>query len=251
MWKWYDSEIIKIENETNSTKRIWVKVLGDEPITFQAGQFVTMDLPISEKRLKRWRSYSIANAPDTVHGTPNGEGGRILEFCVVKAENSTGGSQYLCDEAAVGTTIRFKGPDGTFILKEPLDNRDIVLICTGTGVAPFRSMILDVLNRQIPFKTIHLIFGTRYEKDILYRQELEELAQKHLNFKYDIVLSRERDWKGCKGYVHEVYTEGYRESRPDVDFYICGWSNMIDDVVAKLLIDLKYDKNQVHYELYG
>jgi ferredoxin-NADP reductase len=251
MWKWYDSEIIKIENETNSTKRIWVKVLGDEPITFQAGQFVTMDLPISEKRLKRWRSYSIANAPDTVHGTPNGEGARILEFCVVKAENSTGGSQYLCDEAAIGTTIRFKGPDGTFILKEPLDNRDIVLICTGTGVAPFRSMILDVLNRQIPFKTIHLIFGTRYEKDILYRQELEELTQKYSNFKYDIVLSRESDWKGCKGYVHEVYTEGYRESRPDVDFYICGWSNMIDDVVAKLLIDLKYDKSQIHYELYG
>ncbi len=251
MWKWYDSEIIKIENETESTRRFWVKVLGDEPILFQAGQFVTMDLPISEKRLKRWRSYSIANAPNTVHRAPNGEGGGILEFCVVKAENSTGGSQYLCNEAIVGTPIRFKGPDGTFVLKEPLDNRDIVLICTGTGVAPFRSMILDVLNRKIPFKTIHLIFGTRYEKDILYRQELEALAQNHLNFKYDIVLSRERDWKGWKGYVHDVYIEGYRESRSDVDFYICGWSNMIDDVVAKLLIDLKYDKSQVHYELYG
>lgn len=245
MWKWYDSEIIKIENETESTKRFWVKVLGDEPIRFEAGQFVTMDLPISEKRLKRWRSYSIANAPNT-------EGGdTILEFCIVNAQESTGGSKYLCEEATVGTSIRFKGPDGTFTLKEPLDNRDIVLICTGTGVAPFRSMILDILNRKIPFKNIHLIFGTRYEKDILYRHELEELAKITPHFKYDIVLSRERDWKGWKGYVHDVYTEGYPEKRTDVDFYICGWSNMIDDVVAKLMVDLGYDKSQIHYELYG
>ena len=46
--------------------------------------------------------------------------------------------------------------------------------------------------------------------------------------------------------MHEYY-----EKRPDVDFYICGWSNMIDDVVAKLIIDLGYDKSQIHYELYG
>lgn len=245
MWKWYDSKIIKIENETPSTKRFWLKILGDEPFIFKAGQFVTMDLPISEKRLKRWRSYSIANAPDT-------EGGdRVLEFCIVQAENSTGGSQYLCEQATVGTPIRFKGPDGTFTLKEPLDNRDIVLICTGTGVAPFRSMILDVLNRGIPFKSLHLIFGTRYEKDILYRKELEDLAERVSNFKYEIVLSRESEWTGRKGYVHEAYTEGYSEKRPNVDFYICGWSNMIDDVVAKLIVEFGYDKSQVHYELYG
>ena len=244
MWKWYDSQIIDIQNETDSTKRIWVKIQGDEKVQFQAGQFVTMDLPISDKRLKRWRSYSIASAPNTEGPTD------VLEFCVVKAEQSTGGSQYLCEEATIGTPIRFKGPDGTFLLKQPLE-KDLVLICTGTGVAPFRSMIWDIYNRQIPFKNIHLIFGCRYEKDILYRQEFEELAQKMPNFKYDVALSREKDWTGTKGYVHAVYTEGYRDKRDDVDFYICGWSNMIDDVVAKLMVDMGYDKSQIHYELYG
>lgn len=245
MWKWYDSTITKIVDETDNTKRFWVEVEGEEPINFVAGQFVTMDLPISDKRLKRWRSYSIANAPYT-------EGGRReLEFCIVKAENSTGGSQYLFEEVKIGTTIRFKGPDGTFTLKQPLDNRDIVMICTGTGVAPFRSMIWDIFNNQKPFRNLHLIFGTRYEKDILYRQEFEDLIKKMPGFRYDVVLSRERDWAGWKGYVHEVYTEGYRDKRPDVDFYICGWSKMIDDVVAKLLVDLGYDKSQIHYELYG
>jgi ferredoxin-NADP reductase len=242
MWKWYDSQIIDIQHETNSTKRLWVKIQGEEKVQFQAGQFVTMDLPISDKRLKRWRSYSIASAPV---GDDD-----VLEFCIVKAEESTGGSKYLCDEATIGTPIRFKGPDGTFVLKQPLE-KDLVLICTGTGVAPFRSMIWDIYNRQTPYKNIHLIFGCRYEKDILYRQEFEELVQKMPNFKYSVALSREKEWKGVKGYVHEVYTKEYREKRDDVDFYICGWSNMIDDVVAKLMIDMGYDKSQIHYELYG
>ena len=244
MWKWYDSHITKIETETPATKRFWVEVQGDEDINFEAGQFVTMDLPISDKRLKRWRSYSIANAPNT-------EGGRELEFCIVKAENSTGGSKFFFEEAVIGTPIRFKGPDGTFTLKQPLDNRDLVFICTGTGVAPFRSMIWNIFNHQIPYKSIHLIFGTRYEKDILYRAEFEELQEKMHNFRYDVVLSREPNWKGWKGYVHEIYMHEYHEKRPDVDFYICGWSNMIDDVVAKLIVDMGYDKSQIHYELYG
>ena len=105
-WKWYDSQIIRITDESPNTKRFWVKVEGEEQIDFEAGQFVTMDLPIHEKRLKRWRSYSIANAPD---------GTNILEFCIVYLEGG-GASEYLFKEAQIGTLIRFKGPSGTFVL---------------------------------------------------------------------------------------------------------------------------------------
>jgi ferredoxin-NADP reductase len=244
MWTWYDSHITKIEAETPSTKRICVRVEGAEPIHFKAGQFVTMDLPISDKRTKRWRSYSIASAPNT-------EGVVELEFCIVKSENSTGGSKYLCEDASIGTPIRFKGPDGGFTLKEPILEKDIVLICTGTGVAPFRSMLWDIYNRQMPHANIHLIFGTRRETDILYRQEFENFEKLIPNFKYDIVLSREPNWQGKKGYVHAVYTEGYAQKRSNVAFYICGWANMIDDAIAKLIVELGYEKSQIHYELYG
>jgi ferredoxin-NADP reductase len=51
--------------------------------------------------------------------------------------------------------------------------------------------------------------------------------------------------------VHQVYLEHYKTPRPDVHFYLCGWSNMIDAAVAHLLADLKYDRSQIHYELYG
>jgi ferredoxin-NADP reductase len=245
MWKWYDAQIIDIQEQSPTTRLFRVSVA--EPIDFKAGQFVTMDLPISDKRLKRWRSYSIANAPNA----QNTEGGGELEFSIVKSEESTGGSRYLFEEATVGTPIRFKGPDGAFTLRESSADKDLVFICTGTGVAPFRSIIWDMYNQKIPHKNVHLIFGGRKEHDILFRDEFEFLEKNLSGFRFDAALSREPSWTGTKGYVHPVYTEGYKNVRSDVHFYICGWSKMIDDAVAKLLVELGYDKSQVFYELYG
>ena len=246
-WKWYDSKIIKIEEESPTTKRFWVEVADEERIDFKAGQFVTMDLPIAEKRLKRWRSYSIANEPD---------GTNILEFCIVYLEGGAA-SDYLFKEAKVGTPIRFKGPSGNFVLPDSLSN-DIVLICTGTGVAPFRSMLLDIRRHKKTHQNIHLIFGTRHEDGILYQTEFEALVKEMEGFRYSVALSRttslpenKESSDFYKGYVHQIYAKTYEKVRPDLHFYLCGWSNMIDDAVAKLIVDLGYDKSQVHYELYG
>jgi CDP-4-dehydro-6-deoxyglucose reductase len=239
-WKWYDSTVIKIEDQTPTTKRFFVEVPKEEPINFTAGQFVTMDLPINEKRLKRWRSYSIANAPN---------GSNILEFSIVRLDGGAA-SEYLFKELKIGDNIRFKGPSGTFVLPDPI-GKDLVLICTGTGVAPYRSMLIDLQKNKKKHKNIHLIFGTRFEENILYREEFEKLEKEMPGFKYSITLSRDKNWKGLKGYVHQVYLEDYKKVRSDIDFYICGWSNMIDDAVANLILKLGYDKSQVHYELYG
>jgi ferredoxin-NADP reductase len=259
MWKWYDAQIVDIQQQSPTTRLFKLSVA--EPIDFKAGQFVTMDLPISDKRLKRWRSYSIANAPNiqNTEGSLDvgvglsavGVASTLLEFSIVKSADSTGGSRYLFEEAAIGTPIRFKGPDGAFTLRESSAGKDLVFICTGTGVAPFRSIIWDIYNHSLPHNKIHLIFGGRREHDILFREEFEFLQTNLDGFTFDAALSREPDWTGAKGYVHGVYTEGYKNVRPDVHFYICGWSKMIDDTVAQLIIEMGYDKSQVFYELYG
>lgn len=238
--KWYDGTVIRIEDQTPTTKRFWVEIPEVDTFDFKAGQFVTMDLPVHEKRLHRWRSYSIANAP---------EGGNVLEFCIVLLEGGLA-TRYFFEEVKVGTHLRFKGPDGTFTLPENLD-REMILVCTGTGIAPFRSMLLDLRNRKLPFNSIHLIFGTRYQDGILYREEFEAFKKEWPNFKYDIALSRDSDWAGYKGYVHQIYQEKYAEPDPNRHFFLCGWSNMIDDAVANLIVRMGYDKSQIHYELYG
>lgn len=241
---WYNGKVVRIEDASPVTKQFWVEILPEEGVelnfSFQAGQFVTMDLPIHEKRLNRWRSYSIANAPDNSN---------ILEFCIVRLNNGLATS-YLFDEVKIGSTLRFKGPEGTFVVKEPIE-RDMVLVCTGTGVVPFRSMLWDIFYKNIPHRNIHLIYGTRHADNILYREEFEFMIEEMPGFKYDIVLSKEDSWAGYKGHVHQVYLENYPAPRPDLHFYLCGWSNMIDEAVANLLVNLKYDRTQVHYELYG
>lgn len=237
---WHNTRVINIESVNDSVRRFWVEVPDVEQFPYQAGQFVTMDLPIGDKRLQRWRSYSIASAPD---------GSNVFELCIVRSSSGEG-TRYMFEHIQVGSEIRLKGPDGTFVLPDTIE-KDLVFICTGTGVAPFRSMLLDLQNSGKPHRNLHLIFGTRYENGLLYRAEFEQLAQQNPRFTYTPVLSRAPDWPGLHGHVHPVYLTQYAAPRPDVAFYLCGWSNMIDEAVANLMLKLGYDRKQIHYELYG
>jgi ferredoxin-NADP reductase len=236
--KWYNAEILKIENLTEYVRQFKVVLQDEDSFDFLPGQFMTMDLPVGEKRLHRWKSYSIANAP---------EGTNVLEFCIVRLEDGMG-TKYLFDEAKVGTILKCKGPDGGFVLPEDL-SKELVFICTGTGVAPFRSMIQYIVKNNLTFKGIHLVFGTRKEEDILYRKEFEDIAEKHPNFHYSIALSREEKPGFYHGYVHDIYmADKHIENKM---YLLCGWSKMIDQAVAKLLIDKKVNKSNIKFELYG
>ncbi len=237
---WHDGIVRKISRIAPNVRNFQIEVPGLQSIDFQAGQFVTLDLPIGEKRLQRWRSYSIASAPN---------GSNHLELCIVNAPAGLG-TTYLFEEIQEGDTLKFKGPDGGFILPEKIE-KDLVFVCTGTGVAPFRSMILDLKKTGKTHRNLHLIFGTREESGILYREEFETLAREMPGFRYDVALSRQENWSGSKGHVHQIYLDQYASPRPDLDFYLCGWSNMIDEAVANLLVQLKYERSQIHYELYG
>lgn len=237
---WHQGIVTHILDESPTTKRFFLTIENLDSFDFRAGQFVTFDLPIGEKRLQRWRSYSISSAPN---------GTNTLELCIVRLEGGAGTS-YFFDEVAVGTSLKFKGPDGNFCLPETIE-KDIVMICTGTGIAPFRSMLHDVLGEKLLTSKIHLIFGCRHAEDILYRKEMEQLAAQYPDFQYDITLSREDLAGTTRGYVHEIYKVAYAQKRDNVQFYLCGWSKMIDEAVAILLIELGYDRKQIIYELYG
>jgi len=247
-WKWYDSVLCRLENPAPGIRSLWLQLPPEESLEFKAGQFVTMDLPIHEKRLKRWRSYSIAGAPSE---------DQLLEFCIGFLEGGAA-SKYFFETVQPGDAIRFKGPDGNFVLPDDLSDRELVFICTGTGIAPFRSMILDIQERQIPYRGIHLIFGTRYADGILYRDEMEKWMHEMPGFKVSVALSREAEpdlakfpFPVFKGYVHQIYMEAYAGKADTADFYFCGWSSMIDDAVANLVQQMGCDKSRIRFELYG
>jgi CDP-4-dehydro-6-deoxyglucose reductase len=241
---WRKGIVVKIEEATHNTRRFWIQIPELTSFDFIPGQFVTLDLPIHEKSNKRWRSYSIASSPD---------GSNIIELIIVLLEGGAG-STYFFTEVQVGAELTLRGPQGVFTLPQNLE-KDMFFICTGTGIAPFRSMLHHLEKNPIPHKDIHLIFGTRSQNDLLYHAELKELEQKIPGFTFSPTLSREK-WEGCCGYVHSVYEKVIAEKRneyselPPADFMLCGWKVMVDEAKHRIL-EMGYDKKAIHLELYG
>ncbi len=237
---WRTGKVIRIEDATPHTRRFWIQVPELEVFDFKPGQFVTLDLPIHEKKNKRWRSYSIASWPD---------GSNVFELIIVKLPGGIG-TAYLFDEVEVGSELLFRGAQGVFTLPEHIE-KDLFFICTGTGIAPFRSMVQYIYLNNIPHKNLYLIFGCRFKSDFLYADELNELQQKLPSFKYLPTCSRETGEDILrKGYVHVVYEEIINASKPEANFYLCGWKNMVDEAKEKIMA-LGYDKKDIHLELYG
>ena len=237
---WRTGTVIKIENTNSRTRRFWIQVTELEQFNFKPGQFVTLDLPIDEKKNKRWRSYSIASSPD---------GTNIFELVIVLLEHGAGTS-YLFTNVTEGTEILLRGPQGVFTLPEVLD-KDLFFICTGTGIAPFRSMVKYVYEHNIAHKNIYLIYGCRKFGDTLYEEELKSLESSMELFHYIPVFSREPPNEGTTtGYVHGVYEKIIAASKPEAYFFLCGWKNMIDEAKQKITA-FGYDRKAIHLELYG
>lgn len=240
---WRTGIVTRIEKETYNTRRFWIQIPELQTFDFIPGQFVTLDLPIHEKPNKRWRSYSIASWPDETNS---------FELLIVLLDGGLG-STYLFNEIQIGSPVTLRGPQGVFTLPQPIV-KNLFMICTGTGVAPFRSMVNHILRHKLPHQNIYLIYGTRSQKDLLYVEEMKQMEQQLEGFYFLPTLSREL-WGGCCGYVHGVYEKLVAENKegdrlPEAQFYLCGWKVMIDEAKQRILA-MGYDRKQIHLELYG
>jgi ferredoxin-NADP reductase len=222
---------------TALTKHLEFEMLGMRRFGFVAGQW------LSFKQLKPdgeelTRAYSIASPP--------GEDARFA-LCLNRVQDGFM-SNFLCDMKE-GDGIRCQGPFGDFILRPPM--RDTIFIATGTGIAPFRSMLHWLLAEESRHqgKELWLLFGNRYEKDIYYHDEFQRLAGQHSNFHYLPTVSRgAADWQGLRGYVQE-HVPAIAQGRTDMHAYICGLDKMVK-VNRELLKSMRWDRKSIRYEKY-
>jgi ferredoxin-NADP reductase len=183
------------------------------------------------------RAYSIASSPD----------GNRFALCLNRVQDGFM-SNYLCD-LDVGAEISAQGPFGNFILRPPL--RDTLFIATGTGIAPYRSMLqwLFADHSRHQDKQFWLLFGSRTEKDIYYHDEFVALAAEHKNLHYLPTLSRgDQNWQGLRGYVQEHVAE-IVNGRAAMHAYICGLDKMVS-ANRDLLKSLGWDRKSILYEKY-
>lgn len=204
----------------------------DWKAAFVPGQFLSVTATIGEDDITR--AYSIVSPPD----------GNRFALCANLVQDGYL-SPFLFSLSA-GGEIDFKGPYGAFVLRRPASNS--IFVATGTGIAPFRSMLLTHLSAN-PDRRFTLIFGVRHEHGLLYHDELNALAETHPNFDYQPTLTRPPDhWTGRVGRVQQPTIEALGDRR-DVDVYICGLREMVDDVRLKLK-ELGLDRKRIVYEKY-
>ena len=219
------------------TKHLEFDIKGVPRFGFVAGQWLSLkaNKPDGEEIT---RAYSIASPP---------KDDNRFALCLNRVQDGFM-SNFLCDMQE-GAEIPCQGPFGDFILRPPL--RDTIFIATGTGIAPFRSMLQWLLadpSRHLGHQC-WLLFGSRYEKDIYYHNEFLQLAAEHANFHYLPTLSRGGlEWKGLRGYVQE-HVGGILQGRTDVHVYICGLKKMIASN-RDLLKGLGCDRKSILYEKY-
>jgi CDP-4-dehydro-6-deoxyglucose reductase len=189
----------------------------DWTAAFVPGQFLSLTHTFGEDEITR--AYSIASPPD----------GHRFALCA----NLVDGGHFspFLFSLVPGDEIDFKGPYGAFILRRPLS--DSIFVATGTGIAPFRS-ILQAKLRENSDRRFTLIFGVRHEAGLLYNDELRALARGCPTFDYQPTLTRPPDhWTGLTGRV-QPHTLTALGERRDMDVYICGLREMVDDLRSKL-----------------
>ncbi len=206
-----------------------------QPLEFKAGQFVSVIIPGAGPQGRDLRrAYSIASIPEK----------RPIELCVRLVEKGPG-TQYL-HKLKLGDQFKVFAPYGDFVYKHK-PGRHVCFISTGTGLAPFRAMILSKEYRALPPVSATCLFGVRTQDEILYENELSNLSE----LKWVPALSQPvGNWSGFKGRVTD-YLKSVESTFPwlETDYYLCGNGAMITEVKA-MLLSKGVLKESVHQEVY-
>ena len=239
----YNAHVTRREDLTESLASFWVTFDG-EPVDFEPGQYLTIGVESNEKLVQR--PYSVASsARETAEG---------YEFYVRLVENGT--FTPLLWRLGVGDPMSMKGPKGKFVL-EPEDDRTHVFISSGTGIAPFISMMKTLLYDGAPRRAV-IVHGASYVRDLGYRELLEQWEQDGTYpVRYVPSVSRpsaaeNADWTGRRGRVENVIAAVYDDlslTPADSIAYICGNPDMIL-AVERILLDRGFPEEQVKKELY-
>jgi ferredoxin-NADP reductase len=205
---------------------------------FEPGQWVSIRIPAPTGEDVA-RSYSLASAPRD-DGT--------FDLAVTRVER--GPASNFLHALPVGSDMTISRAQGFFTM-EVLD-RPAIMVATGTGISPFRSMLQHLARGQqsLPHP-VRLLLGVRTEADMLYADELRALAQAAPPFRFEVTLSRGSEgWAGKRGYVQQHVPGLVRELGADCAVYICGLSRMVKDVRKLLKTELGMSKDRIRSERY-
>ncbi|MFC1503973.1 NADH:ubiquinone reductase (Na(+)-transporting) subunit F [Spirochaetota bacterium] len=214
----YETEVVSIRDLTYDIKEVTLKLAGAEEISFNAGQFIQFEVPeydLTDEPV--YRAYSIASPPLTKDRVE-------LEIRYVPSGICT---TYVHKILKKGDKVRMNGAYGDFFLRDT--ERNIIFIAGGSGMAPVKSILLDMAEKGSKRKIIYF-FGARSVRDLFLVDEMKALEARLEGFTFIPALSEPADsdnWNGETGLITEV-VDKHITSGENTEAYLCGSPGMID-----------------------
>jgi ferredoxin-NADP reductase len=229
--------LVRIELQTHDAKTLRFLLPSHQAITPRPGQFLTFDWMIDGKPVKR--SYTICSSPtqrNFVEITP-----KRMETGYV--------SKFLNDHAAVGLTVKARGPYGRFHFDENKHKR-IVLIAGGSGITPMVAMLRFIDDLCLNIK-VTLIYCVRTERDVIFENEITAIQRRVGGFRHVIVLSQpDSEWQGWKGRLRLEILERDVEKPHESTFFLCG-PPAVMELGRSLLKEMGVEPSRVLQESFG
>jgi CDP-4-dehydro-6-deoxyglucose reductase len=211
------TKVSAFENLTDSILKVKLRLPPAQNFKFIEGQYVD----IIKGSIKR--SYSIASSSSSDY----------LDLFIKKYDGGLM-SHYWFNDLAINDLLRIEGPKGTFFLRNHLDKDTLVFVCTGTGIAPIKSIIeSESFNEKTKFfKEIFVFWGMRYQKEIFWKP-------KNNRVKFIPVLSSKFK---KRQYVQDKISD-YNFNFNKTIVYACGSDSMIRQLKIKMLNSGLLDKD--------
>jgi Na+-transporting NADH:ubiquinone oxidoreductase subunit F len=270
---------VVVSNDNVSTFIKELVLEPEEPIEFEAGAYIQIDVPeyeltfkdfnIDSKYVSEWkkynlfslaakgikpgfRAYSMANPPHEkdivklnvrIATPPPGTEGIPPGF----------GSSFIFG-LEPGNEVKISGPYGDFMAKDT--DKEMCFVGGGAGMAPLRSHILHQLEGIDSKRKITFWYGARSVKEMFYHEEFLDLEKRFDNFTYHVALSapeKEDNWTGLTGFVHIHLIDSYLKEHEDpteIEYYLCGPPPMIDAVIESLY-DLGVEDDMIFYDKFS
>ncbi|MBN3039471.1 MAG: FAD-dependent oxidoreductase [Candidatus Omnitrophica bacterium] len=226
----FETKLIEVISRTDSTKSFRFEV-GQE-LNFKAGQFFFLTIKLSQAE---------ASKPFSISSSPTEKG--YLEF--TKRITQSEFSQAL-DKMKPGDWAKIKLPYGNFVYDDKY--KKIAFLSGGIGITPIRSITKSIVDKGLDVSVV-LLYGNNKEKDIVFRQDFDEIKRQNANIRVVYTLTSpdidKGSWGGRTGYIDEKMIKEEIPDYKERTFYVCGPPKMVDTLIAILDNKLKLGKGQI------
>jgi ferredoxin-NADP reductase len=216
--EYFQSRVLEVRPLCGNVKHVVFERADGKPTPYAPGQFMQVHFQ-GQEGVEIYRSYSIAAPPRETHDQ--------FALCVKLVEGGQGST--LIHSLKEGDEVKTSGAHGRFTLRGEKPE-DLILVATGTGIAPFRSMY-EQLRAMLDERRVWVLMGVRHTDELLYHDDFLALAE-HPNMRYRTTVSRpDASWTGAKGYVGQFMDEIRGTTNPATSLvYLCGVPQMVDEI---------------------